>query len=85
LLIISADGTCFPSYIIYKALRLYKQWCPKNVVSGAVVNGTDSGWIDENCFHDYLLKGPRRIIFFCALRKPNTGLCRAQKVTSIGV
>ena len=29
-------------------------------------------------------KGPRRIIFFYALRKPNTGFCRARKVTSIG-
>ncbi|CAF2143517.1 unnamed protein product [Rotaria magnacalcarata] len=56
LLTISADGTCLPPYIIYKSLRLYDQWCPKNVIPGAVFNGTESGWIDEDCFYDYLLK-----------------------------
>jgi hypothetical protein len=56
LLTISADGTCFPPYIIYKALRLYDQWCPKNFIVGAFFNGTQSGWIDEACFYDYLSK-----------------------------
>jgi len=56
LLTISADGTCLPPYIIYKSLRLYDQWCPKNLIPGAVFNGTESGWIDENCFFDYLSK-----------------------------
>ncbi|CAF1323967.1 unnamed protein product [Rotaria sp. Silwood1] len=56
LLTIGADGTCLPPYIIYKSLRLYDKWCPKNVIPGAVFNGTESGWIDENCFYDYLSK-----------------------------
>ena len=56
LLTTSADGTCLPPYIIYKSLKLYDQWCPKNIIRGAIFNGTDSGWIDENCFYDYLLK-----------------------------
>jgi hypothetical protein len=56
LLTIGADATCLPPYIIYKSLRLYDTWCPKNVIPGAVFNGTDSGWIDENCFYDYLSK-----------------------------
>ncbi|CAF1655586.1 unnamed protein product [Rotaria magnacalcarata] len=56
LLTTSADGTCLPPYIICKSLRLYDQWCPKNVISGAVYNGTESGWIDENCFYEYLSK-----------------------------
>ena len=56
LLTISADGTCLPPYIIYKSLRLYDQWCPKNVIPGAVFNGTESGWVDESCFFDYLSK-----------------------------
>ena len=56
LLTISADGTCLPSYIIYKSLRLYDQWCPESIIRGAIFNGTDSGWTAENCFYDYLLK-----------------------------
>jgi hypothetical protein len=56
LLTISVDGTCLPAYIIYKALRLYDQWCPKNIIPEAVYNGTESGWTDENCFYDYLSK-----------------------------
>ncbi|CAF4429737.1 unnamed protein product, partial [Rotaria magnacalcarata] len=56
LLTISAEDTCLPPYIICKSLRLYDQWCPKNVIPGAVYNGTESGWIDENCFYDYLSK-----------------------------
>ena len=37
-------------------MRLYDQWYPKNIIRGVIFNGTDSGWIDENCFYDYLLK-----------------------------
>ena len=54
LLTISASGVCLPPYVIYKALRLYTEWCPKNLIKGIVYNGTKSGWIDEVCFHDYL-------------------------------
>ncbi|CAF3442010.1 unnamed protein product [Rotaria socialis] len=32
LLTISADGTCLPPHIIYKSLRLYDQWCQKNII-----------------------------------------------------
>lgn len=56
LLTIGANGLCLPPYIIYKSLRLYTQWCPKNVIKGAVFNGTKSGWTDEHCFVDYLVK-----------------------------
>ena len=56
LLTISADGTCFLPYIMYKSLRLYDQWCPKNVIPGAVFNGTEPGWVDESSFFDYLSK-----------------------------
>ena len=37
-------------------MRLYDQWCLRNVIPGTVFNRTESGWIDENCFYDYLLK-----------------------------
>ena len=56
LLTISAYGTCVPPYIIYKSLRLYDQWTPKDVIPGAVFNGTESGWVDESCSFDYLSK-----------------------------
>ena len=45
-----------PVYIIYKSLRLYSQWCPKNIIKGVVYNGTKTGWTDQNCFFDYLQK-----------------------------
>lgn len=54
LLTISANGSCLPPYIIFKALRLYAHWCPKNIIKGAVFNGTKSGWSDDTCFYDYL-------------------------------
>ena len=56
MLTISADGTYLPPYIIYKSLQLYDQWCPENIILGAIFNGTDSEWIDEDCFYAYLLK-----------------------------
>lgn len=56
LLTIGANGVALPPYIIYKSTRLYSQWCPHNVIKGAVYNGTKSGWTDENCFIDYLEK-----------------------------
>jgi hypothetical protein len=45
-----------PPYVIYKASRLYAQWCPKNIIKGVVYNGTKSGWTDQDCFFDYLNK-----------------------------
>ena len=36
LVTISASGMCLPPYIIYKSLRLYSQWCPKNIIKGVV-------------------------------------------------
>ncbi|CAF1281410.1 unnamed protein product, partial [Rotaria magnacalcarata] len=54
ILTISANGVCLPPYIIYKSLRLYSQWCPKNLIKGTVYNGTKSGWTDEHCLFDYL-------------------------------
>ena len=56
LLTIGANGRCLPPYIIFKSSRLYAHWCPRNVIKGAVFNGTKSGWSDEHCFHDYLEK-----------------------------
>jgi hypothetical protein len=56
LLTIAANGKCLPPYIIYKSLRLYSEWCPKNIIKGVVYNGTQNGWSDTNCFFDYLVK-----------------------------
>ena len=56
LLTILASGMCLPPYIIYKSLRLYSQWCPKNIIEGVVYNGMKTGWTDQNCFFDYLQK-----------------------------
>ena len=54
ILTIAANGLCLPPYVIYKSLRLYSEWCPKNLIKGVVFNGTKSGWTDEDCFFDYL-------------------------------
>ncbi|CAF1539086.1 unnamed protein product [Adineta ricciae] len=54
LLTISASGICFPPYVIYKARPLHDIWCPRNAIRGTVYNCTDSGWINEETFFDYL-------------------------------
>ncbi|CAF2130867.1 unnamed protein product [Rotaria magnacalcarata] len=54
LLTISATGVCLPPYVIYKSKCLYDTWCPRNVIRGAVFNRTESGWINEDTFFDYL-------------------------------
>lgn len=48
----SASGTVLPPYVVYKAERLYDQWCiggPKNTK----YNRTKSGWFDAVCFQDW--------------------------------
>lgn len=48
----SASGTVLPPYVVYKAERLYDQWCiggPKNTK----YNRTKSGWFDAMCFQDW--------------------------------
>ena len=40
--------------MLYISLRLYSEWCPKNLIKGVVYNGTKSGWTDEDCSFDYL-------------------------------
>ena len=54
LLTISASGICLPPYVIYKSKCLYDTWCPRNVIRGAVYNRTESGWINEDTFFDYM-------------------------------
>jgi hypothetical protein len=54
LLTISASGICLPPYVVYKSKCLYDTWCPRNVIRGAVYNRTESGWINEETFFDYL-------------------------------
>ncbi|CAF0786273.1 unnamed protein product, partial [Adineta ricciae] len=49
-----ASGTCFPPYVVYKSKCLYDTWCPRNVIRGAFFNRTESGWINEDTFFDYL-------------------------------
>lgn len=45
---------CLPPYIIYQAARLYDAWCPRNGFRGTRYNVTDSGWVDEKVFYDWL-------------------------------
>ncbi|CAF1272071.1 unnamed protein product [Rotaria sp. Silwood1] len=54
LLTINASGVCLPPYIIHKSKCLYDIWCPRNVIRGAIYNRTESGWINEDTFFDYL-------------------------------
>ena len=54
LLTISAGGICLPPYVIYKSKCLYDTWCLQNVIRGAVYNRTESGWINEDTFFDYM-------------------------------
>lgn len=51
----TASGEVLPPYIVYKAERIYDQWCiggPKN----ARYNRTKSGWFDSFCFEDWFSK-----------------------------
>jgi len=43
-----------PPYIIYKGLKLYDAWVPKNGYPGTRYNATPSGWSEENIFYDWL-------------------------------
>ncbi len=43
-----------PPYIIYKAVKLYNAWIPKNSFPGSRFNSTASGWSEEIVFYDWL-------------------------------
>jgi DDE superfamily endonuclease len=45
-----------PPYIIYQGARLYDAWCPRNGFQGTRYNVTESGWVDETVFYDWLTK-----------------------------
>lgn len=42
-------------YIVYRGTRLYDSWCPRNGVAGTRYNTTDSGWVEEHVFYDWLV------------------------------
>jgi hypothetical protein len=46
---------CIAPYIVYRGTRLYDTWCPKNAVAGTRYNTTDSGWVEEHVFYDWLV------------------------------
>jgi hypothetical protein len=44
-----------PPYIIYKGLRLFDTWCPRNGYPGTRYNATKSGWVEEPVFYDWFV------------------------------
>ncbi|CAF4338979.1 unnamed protein product, partial [Rotaria magnacalcarata] len=48
----SASGEKLPPYIIYRSMKLWSTWVPKNGYPGARYNSTLSGWVDEEVFYD---------------------------------
>ncbi|XP_028030015.1 uncharacterized protein LOC114242908 [Bombyx mandarina] len=49
----AADGTLLPSYVVYKAVRLYDTWT-KNGPYKCRYNRTTSGWFNSNAFEDWV-------------------------------
>lgn len=51
----TASGDVLPPYVVYKAERLYDQWCIGGP-HGCRYNRTKSGWFDHFCFEDWFEK-----------------------------
>ncbi|CAF4384607.1 unnamed protein product, partial [Rotaria magnacalcarata] len=51
----SASGEKLPPYIIYRSMKLWSTWVPKNGYPGARYNSTLSGWVDEEVFYDWFV------------------------------
>ncbi|CAF3021515.1 unnamed protein product [Rotaria socialis] len=51
----SASGEKPPPYIIYRGVKLWSTWVPKNGFPGARYNVTLSGWVEEEVFYDWLV------------------------------
>ncbi|CAF4565720.1 unnamed protein product, partial [Rotaria magnacalcarata] len=51
----SASGEKLPPYIIYRSMKLWSTWIPKNGYPGARYNATLSGWVEEEVFYDWFV------------------------------
>ncbi|CAF1556632.1 unnamed protein product [Didymodactylos carnosus] len=49
---VSASGVILPPYIIYKAIKLYSNWCTKGP-DGTGYNTSKNGWMEENIFFQW--------------------------------
>lgn len=52
---VTASGEILPPYTVYKAERIYDQWCVGGP-PGARYNRTKSGWFDSASFQDWFMK-----------------------------
>lgn len=52
---VTASGEVLPPYTVYKAERIYDQWCIGGP-PGARYNRTKSGWFDSASFQDWFFK-----------------------------
>ncbi|CAF2042064.1 unnamed protein product [Rotaria magnacalcarata] len=51
----SASGEKLLPYIIYRSMKLWSTWIPKNGYPGTRYNATLSGWVDEEVFYDWFV------------------------------
>ncbi|CAF2137361.1 unnamed protein product [Rotaria magnacalcarata] len=89
----SASGEKLPPYIIYRSMKLWSTWIPKNGYPGARYNATLSGWVEEEVFYDWFVNQflpavahiKRRLIIFFDGHRAHISTRIVKKAMQIGI